>query len=357
MRVGSARLRVGARIRVGRTDLSLVARGERGDARQHGLVAASPQMLKVLGEVEGYARLSWPVAIHGESGAGKEGIARALHGRGPRDGGPFVAINAGGLPRELVESELFGHERGAFTGATQVHKGVFEQADGGTLFLDEIGELPLDMQARLLRVLDTGEVRRVGAESAVRVDVRVVCATHCDLRAMVGTGAFRRDLYYRLTRLVIEVPPLRHRPEDIRALSEHFLDQIAAEVGPREIDEEAMSRLLAHPWPGNARELRNVLCSAAAIAPTPVIGPWEARGGHPAHLGAGCAQRNELRRRPARRPRCPSRQPLGGCTGPRHSSLDPARSHSRRRLDAPRQGGSLAPGPHVGPRQRMTMPA
>jgi DNA-binding NtrC family response regulator len=264
LRVERARLAVGGQLRVGRTDLALVGRGAAGDARREGIVAASPQMLTVLAEVERLARLPWTVLIHGESGAGKEGIARALHARGPRASRPLVTLNAGCLTRELVESELFGHEKGAFTGAHAQRRGAFELADGGTLFLDEIGELPLDLQARLLRVLDSGEVRRVGAESPIRVDVRLVCASHRDLRQMVNAGVFRRDLYYRLAQCPLEVPPLRARPEDVRSLALHFLAEIAAEAGPRTLTEAGFARLLAHRWPGNARELRNVLRAATA---------------------------------------------------------------------------------------------
>jgi DNA-binding NtrC family response regulator len=271
VRVDAAAVSAGSQLRVGRTDLAVVSRGEWGGGGTPALVAESPRMLGVLAEVERFAHLPWPVLVQGESGSGKEGIARALHDQGPRARRPFVALNAGGLPRDLVESELFGHERGAFTGAVAVHRGVFEQAQGGTLFLDEVGELPVAMQARLLRVVETWEVRRVGGESPMRVDVRLVCATHRDLRRMVGEGGFRRDLYYRLARLVVAVPPLRHRPEDVRALTEHFLASMRAEVGARTVSPGAMSRLLAHPWPGNARELKNVLEAAAATSPSAVI--------------------------------------------------------------------------------------
>ncbi|MFW5925486.1 MAG: sigma 54-interacting transcriptional regulator [Myxococcota bacterium] len=271
VRVMGARVGPGARVRVGRSDLWIVPRGESGDARRAGLVAESPAMLQVLGEVEQYARLPWPVLVRGESGAGKEGVACALHERSPRAKRPFVALNAGGLPRDLIESELFGHERGAFTGAVGLHRGVFEQAEGGTLFLDEIGELSPPMQARLLRVLETWQVRRVGSESAVRVDVRLVCATHRDLRAMVADGTFRQDLYYRITRLAVDVPPLRDRPQDIRALSDHFLRAVVPDVGRRTLSAGAAARLLAHDWPGNARELRNVLGAAAAASASDTI--------------------------------------------------------------------------------------
>jgi DNA-binding NtrC family response regulator len=234
------------------------------------MVAESSSMMQVLSEVSRVASLPWPVLILGESGTGKEGIALALHERSARHGQPFVAINAGGLTRELVESELFGHERGAFTGAQGRHRGVFEQAQGGTLFLDEIGELPLDLQARLLRALETGEIRRVGAEGALRVDVRLICATHRDLRGMVSDGTFRQDLFYRVARLVIAVPSLRVRPEDVRALVRRFLSEIAREVGPRTLTEDGLARLLSYDWPGNVRELRNVLSAAATLTHTQI---------------------------------------------------------------------------------------
>jgi DNA-binding NtrC family response regulator len=232
------------------------------------MVARSPAMLKIFSEVKQLSKLSWPVLILGESGTGKEGIARALHEGGPRAARAFVALNAGGMARDLVESELFGHERGAFTGAASKHKGVFEQADGGTLFLDEIGELPPEMQKRLLRVIETNTVRRVGGESDFKVDVRLVCATHRDLRSMANTDRFRKDLYYRLSRLIVEVPPLRVRPEDVRVLATHFLRQIAVEVGCRSLSQNAVSLLTAYAWPGNARELCNVLSSACVATPS-----------------------------------------------------------------------------------------
>ncbi len=265
VRVMIGRVRAGARVRVGRTDLLLVTSAPANSASADGLVSASNAMCRVLAEVDRLAKLTWPVLVLGESGAGKEGIARALHLRSARASKPFVAINAGSITRELVESELFGHERGAFTGALQQHRGVFEQAHTGTLFLDEIGELPLAMQSRLLRVLETWEVRRVGSPSVIRVDVRLVCATHRDLRAMAAEHQFRMDLYYRLTRLVIDIPPLRSRPEDVRALATHFLRAIEVDLGPRELTPAAMNRLLDYDWPGNARELRNVLSGAAAF--------------------------------------------------------------------------------------------
>jgi transcriptional regulator of acetoin/glycerol metabolism len=264
VRVQSALVNEGTAIRLGRSDLRIIAKD--GGAEGPRMIAESSSMLQVLSEVRRTATLPWPVLIIGESGTGKEGIARSLHEHSARNTQPFIAINAGGLTRELVESELFGHERGAFTGAANRHRGVFEQAQHGTLFLDEVGELPLDLQARLLRALETGEIRRVGGEGSLQVDVRLVCATHRDLRAMVVEGSFRQDLYYRIARMVIEVPSLRVRPEDLRALTQRFLAEIGRDLGVRQIAPEAMARLMAHAWPGNVRELRNVLSVAAAAA-------------------------------------------------------------------------------------------
>ena len=265
----------GARVQLGRSELLVIARD--ADERLAGtrLVAEAPNMLAVLAQAQRMAALPWPVLIHGESGSGKEGIAALLHEHGPRRGKPFVTLNAGGVPADLIESELFGHERGAFTGAAAVRRGVFEQADGGTLFLDEIGELPLSLQSRLLRVLDSGEIRRVGAEGARAVDVRLVCATHRDVRAMAVDGRFREDLYYRIARLVLEVPPLRARPDDVLAIARRVLLELEPDLGARSLAPAALVRLSAHPWPGNVRELRNVLSSAALAASASVIEPAE----------------------------------------------------------------------------------
>ena len=262
LRVRRHELRPGAVLRVGRTELRVVGRNGAGKPSAE-LVAESTPMLSVMAEVDRFAALPWPVLIRGETGVGKEHIAHALHQRGPRRRGPFVPINGGGLPRELIESELFGHERGAFTGAVQTHRGAFEQAHGGTLFLDEVAELAPDLQTRLLRVLETWQVRRVGSESSRRVDVRLLCATHRDLRALVREGRFRSDLYYRIHRLVVDVPALRVRPDDIEPLAAHFIRLMEPEVGPRRIASEALERLREYPWPGNVRELRNLLELAA----------------------------------------------------------------------------------------------
>jgi transcriptional regulator with AAA-type ATPase domain len=262
VRIRRHELRPGAVVRIGRTVLRVVNRGNAGKAPSE-VVIESSAMLSVMAEVDRFASLPWPVLIRGETGVGKEHVARALHERGRRQHGPFVPLNGGGLPRALIESELFGHERGAFTGAVQAHRGAFEQAHGGTLFLDEVAELPPDLQTRLLRVLETWQVRRVGSEGARSVDVRLVCATHRDLRAMVHEGRFRSDLYYRIHRLVLEVPPLRVRPDDITRLAQHFLRQMQPEIGERRIEPQALERLHGYLWPGNVRELRNVLELAA----------------------------------------------------------------------------------------------
>lgn len=262
LRVHRQRLRPGAVLRVGRTELRVVDRGESHDTNR-AWVARSSAMLEVVAEVERFAGVGWPVLVRGETGVGKEHVARALHDRGPHASGPFVALNGGGLPRELIESELFGHERGAFTGAGQARRGAFEQADGGTLFLDEVAELPLDLQTRLLRVLDSWSVRRLGGEHDRQVRVRLVCATHQDLRNEVRHGRFRADLFYRVHRMVIEVPPLRLRREDIEPLAQHFLGRMRDQVGSRTLGRGALDRLRGYPWPGNVRELRNVLELAA----------------------------------------------------------------------------------------------
>ena len=266
VRTELGRIAAGSRLRLGRTEIFVVEQGRRGDAREDGLIAASWQMIEILGKVERLAKSMSPVLVWGPSGAGKEGLARALHTRGPRASQPFVALNAAAIPRDLVESELFGHEKGSFTGADASRRGVFEQADRGTLFLDEIGELSLSIQARLLRVLDNWSVRRVGGEGERRVDVRLVCATHRDLRALVARGGFRADLYYRLVQARIDVPPLAERPEDVRELAAHFLAQARSTLGPRTLSRDALESLLAYGWPGNARELRSVILGAAALS-------------------------------------------------------------------------------------------
>ncbi|WP_298216603.1 nitrogen regulation protein NR(I) [Acidocella sp.] len=236
------------------------------------LIGRSPSMQEIYRIIARLTTTDLTVMINGESGAGKELVARALHDYGRRRQGPFVAINMAAIPRELIESELFGHERGAFTGATNRHIGRFEQAAGGTLFLDEIGDMPPEAQTRLLRVLQEGEFTAVGGRQPIRANARIVAATHRDLRALIRAGQFREDLFYRLNVVPIRLPPLRERPDDIPALAQHFLNKAQAEGLPaKTIDPAAMALLSAYRWPGNVRELENVIRRLAALVPQPVI--------------------------------------------------------------------------------------
>ena len=232
-----------------------------------GIIGHSPPMRAVARSVGRVAGTDATVLILGESGTGKELIARALHASGRRAEGPFVPVNCAAIPEPLIEAELFGHERGAFTGATQSKPGLFKAAHGGTLFLDEIGELAPLAQARLLRALQDGEVRAVGSASPYRVDVRVLAATHCDLARMVAEGAFREDLYYRLRVIEIRLPPLRERGEDLDLLVDRMLQQIGARVGrgPLAVTAAARAHLRQHTWPGNVRELINCLERGAIL--------------------------------------------------------------------------------------------
>jgi two-component system nitrogen regulation response regulator GlnG len=223
-------------------------------------------MRRVAAQVRRLARHSAPVLVAGESGTGKELIARSLHLEGPRAGAAFVPVNVAALPRELVETEMFGHERGAFTGAVASRAGAFAEADGGTLFLDEIGDLPMDAQPKLLRALDGYEVRRVGGSTVRRANVRVVAATHVPLEARVAAGEFRRDLFHRLEVFVIEVPPLRARRGDVAPIARRLLESMEGELGCRSLSSAAIARLSSHDWPGNVRELRNVLYRACDAA-------------------------------------------------------------------------------------------
>jgi DNA-binding NtrC family response regulator len=221
-------------------------------------------MQALLKRVARFAASNAPVAILGETGAGKEVVARVLHANSPRAARPFVAVNVAALPAELLESELFGHGKGAFTGAGAVRQGLFEAADNGTLFLDEVGEMPMPLQAKLLRVLQDGELRRVGESQSFAVDVRVLCATHRDLAQSVRDGRFREDLYYRLKVLSISVPPLRERADDVLPLACQLLqDEGAAAKG---FSSQAKALLLQYPWPGNVRELQNAVRHGAALA-------------------------------------------------------------------------------------------
>jgi DNA-binding NtrC family response regulator len=230
-----------------------------------GIVGEDPVLRAVLARATLVAPTTMPVLITGESGTGKELLACALHELGPNPRGPLVAVNCGALPRELAESELFGHERGAFTGAAGRRLGWFEEASGGTLVLDEVGELPLELQPKLLRVLESGRLRRVGGAGEIAVRVRVVAMTLRDLEGEVQRRNFRGDLYYRLSGLQLTLPPLRQRRGDVPLLAHHFLREIEPEVGPRELDASALAALAAADWPGNVRELRNVVRRAAIL--------------------------------------------------------------------------------------------
>ena len=241
------------------------------------LVGTSPPMRMVKSLGARAAKSSIPVLITGESGVGKEVIARALHGASDRGGKPFVAVNCGALPANLIESILFGHEKGAFTGAHDKHLGKFQEANGGTLFLDEIGELPLDMQVKLLRALQEGEVDPVGAKRSVKVDVRIVSATNRDPAQQVRAGAFREDLFYRLNVFPIEAPSLRERREDIPALIDHFIARFNVEEGKRVAgcSGETLALLTAFDWPGNVRQLENTVYRAIVLADAPFLQPHD----------------------------------------------------------------------------------
>jgi two-component system nitrogen regulation response regulator GlnG len=250
---------------------------QRSDAEQPEenlpLIGRSPAMQDIYRTLARLMVTDLTVLINGESGTGKELVARALHDYGKRRSGPFVAINMAAIPRELIESELFGHEKGAFTGATHRSAGRFEQAEGGTLFLDEIGDMPPEAQTRLLRVLQEGEYTTVGGRTSIRSNVRIVAATHHDLRSLITQGLFREDLYFRLSVVPIRLPPLRERTSDIPELVRHFMARATSEGLPSKIlDGRAMERLKTYRWPGNVRELENLVRRLAALYSEEVIG-------------------------------------------------------------------------------------
>lgn len=228
---------------------------------KHEIIWTGEVMRRLMAQIERVASSESRVCIFGETGTGKELVARTLHAKSPRRNGPFVTLNCAAVPAELIESELFGHEKGSFTGAANRHAGKFEQAHHGTLFLDEIGDMPLPMQAKLLRVLEEGEVERIGGDKTVSVDVRVLVATHRNLEELVKEGKFRQDLLHRVYVFPITLPPLRERREDIPALIDHFARQVAAQNNwkPTPFSHEAIEALQQYPWPGNVRELRNVV--------------------------------------------------------------------------------------------------
>ena len=237
------------------------------------LVATSPAMGNVLRLGRRGAQSNIPILIEGESGVGKEVIARAIQGESDRAGRPFVAVNCGALPENLVESILFGHEKGSFTGATGKHLGKFQEADGGTLFLDEVAELPLAMQVKLLRAIQEGEIDPVGSRRPVKVNIRLVSATNRNMIEMVKAGTFREDLYYRLNVFPVSVPPLRERKEDITALAEHFITRLSAEEGRkvRGITPNALAMLTSYAWPGNVRQLENTIFRAIVLCETDIL--------------------------------------------------------------------------------------
>jgi two-component system nitrogen regulation response regulator GlnG len=237
------------------------------------LIGRSAAMQEVYRTIARLSTADLTVMINGESGTGKELVARALHDYGKRRSGPFVAINMAAIPRELIESELFGHERGAFTGATTRSQGRFEQANGGSLFLDEIGDMPPEAQTRLLRVLQEGEFTSVGGRQPIKANVRIIAATHRDLRNSIRQGLFREDLFYRLNVVPIRLPALRERTEDIPLLARHFLERAREDGLPvKALDLAAVEKLKQHNWPGNVRELENLMRRLAALCPTETIG-------------------------------------------------------------------------------------
>ncbi len=252
---------------------SLHAQASEGQGVLSQMIGKSTAMQQLSNQVERVLSSNVSVAIFGESGTGKELVARTLHKRGDRRSGPFVALNCAAIPENLLESELFGHERGAFTGAQTQHRGRFEQAEGGTLFLDEIGEMSAAIQASLLRTLQEGTIRRVGGTKEIKVNTRVVCATHRDLTAEVEAGRFRADLYYRLVVYPIAIPPLRERSNDIPLLAAHFLKTLRNDTGSqvRFVAAEALELLVQHRWPGNVRELQNVVHRAVLACDTDTI--------------------------------------------------------------------------------------
>jgi len=254
----------GHRVRRGVEELRAEAKRKAAAIKE--LIGSHPEMLEVSRRIRLVAPRSTPVLIEGATGSGKDVVAQALHRLSPRVSRKWVALNCAAIPEALLEAELFGHTRGAFTGAERSRLGRIEAASGGTLFLDEIGDMPLALQAKLLRFLETGEIQRVGENEPVKVDVRIVAATHRPLARLAAEGAFRQDLYYRLAVFLIRMPALAGRMEDIEALTEHFLAKLAGDGSRKSISKEAMARLLAHTWPGNVRELAHVLERAWILA-------------------------------------------------------------------------------------------
>ncbi|MCA9718435.1 MAG: sigma-54-dependent Fis family transcriptional regulator [Myxococcales bacterium] len=279
VRVREAWLDPGMKIMLGKTEIVFKSADEVqvpiSRQQQFGaMYGASPAMREIFAVLERVAPTEMSVLIGGETGCGKELVARALHDESPRHKGPFVVLDCGSLPRELAEAAILGHKKGSFTGAVSDRAGCFEDANQGTLFLDEIGELPLELQPKLLRVLDRREVQRIGENTVRKVDVRVVAATHRDLRTMVSRGEFREDLYFRLSVMMVELPPLRDRGDDVLLLAEKFLDDFRRTHGRApQLSDAARQALLSEQWPGNVRELKNTIERAAYLATGAVIDP------------------------------------------------------------------------------------
>ncbi|NTX04235.1 sigma 54-interacting transcriptional regulator [Myxococcus sp. CA051A] len=274
VRLFEAEVTLPTTLRVGETELVLevAATGSKKEvASFHGIIGNDTAVKGLADLIERVAPSTAAVTILGESGTGKELVAKAIHQCSQRANKPLVPVNCAAISKELIESELFGHEKGSFTGAANARKGAFEEADGGTLFLDEIGELPLDLQAKLLRALESGEIKRVGASRPMHVDVRVVAATNLDLLAAAREGKFREDLYYRLCVIPLHLPPLRSRKSDLPALAEHFVKVYAPRGQTVSFSAAAVERLRGHMWPGNIRELRNVVHRALLFRKGPVI--------------------------------------------------------------------------------------
>ncbi len=278
LRIKEVFLRPGLTFRVGHTELRFqplqdvveIALSQKDNFGE--VIGSSVKMREIFATLEKVAPSDLTVMLTGETGTGKELVARGIHDVSTRVKKPFVVLDCGAIPRELIESTLFGHEKGAFTGAVGQHKGCFEQAHGGTIFLDEIGELDIGLQPKLLRVLENRELKRVGGDKTIKVDVRVLAATNRDLRKMVNQGTFREDLYFRLSVIHIENPPLRERKEDIPQLVHHFLGEVGAKRGiTLNISVDAMSSLVSHDWPGNVRELRNTIERAGSLCDGPTI--------------------------------------------------------------------------------------
>ena len=296
-----------------------------GDGRRFGLIGRSPGILAVVRLIERFAPTSMTVLLLGANGTGKDLVARALHASSRRAHGPLVMLNCAALPRDLVESEMFGHEKGAFTGATRARLGRFEEAEGGTLFLDEIGELDASSQAKLLRVLENGAFERIGSNQTRRSDARIICATNRNLREMVAAGRFREDLYYRLNKLEIMLPPLAERLEDVPALVEHILQTTVMATNPRvrSVDGAALRALIAHSWPGNVRELRNAMERAAVLCDGERIGV--------AHLPSFVSPLTALA--------SPVQEPIRAEGGERDWLLEALRRHRFRRAETARALG------------------